>query len=181
MCEWPNTWLGKPLEVMLMSCISRMLRERERALSKLAEWNRILGIPQPCSLCFGCASLGICTNQEYYQQFEVSGSIIACCKRGDGRLLNVTKKLSRGVHIVEHRKVPLKDGGIRDWLEVSILVEEERLEDLSRRRWKKELSSLSGYMTFARRLMLGKGCSLLTMIANGMIPTLSFIKTWSLH
>jgi len=96
-----------------MSCLHRILRGRGQKLREIATWNKIIGMRQCCNLKL-CNQDGYCDEQEYYEQFEVSGVVVACCRRGDNHLLNVTKRFEDGTNIVEHRRVKLKDGGIAD-------------------------------------------------------------------
>jgi len=97
-----------------MSCLLRRLRGKEKAFEDKKNWNKILGLRQECNLpcCQGTKIGNHCTFREYYEQLEVSGVVVACCFRGDGHILNVTKKIN-GVEIVEHRREPLPNG-IRD-------------------------------------------------------------------
>lgn len=90
---------------------SVVLDSPKRVLTDEETWSKILGLRQDCEVPF-CKSWkenGTCMDAEYYEQFVVSGTVCACSRRGDGHLLNVTKKIGKQ-EIVERRRVPLPTG-----------------------------------------------------------------------
>ena len=96
-----------------MSCIYNLFMNGKRNRSQEEIWNKILGISQKCTLACNYRREGRCTDPEYYEQFEVSDKVTACCRRGDGHLLNVTKEDLDMVSRIEKRRVRLPTG-IRD-------------------------------------------------------------------